>query len=117
MGKTTVIRKAPWHTEYYCKALEQVAATTGQLCVEGDCAGWLAWFEQNHPGLFQKYENALDRTTRLWGSMKPSDMEEFKSAVKVETDALAWAIPKFIEQQAMGNGREAISEKQEAFGL
>jgi hypothetical protein len=117
-----VIRKAPWHTEYYCKALEQVASTTGQLCLDGDCAGWLAWFEQNYPELYKKYENALDNSNKLWGSMKPVDMEAFKAAVKIEVDAMAWAIPKYLEaskltgEQADRPNETAIA-KQEALGI
>jgi hypothetical protein len=98
-----VLKGAPWHTEFYAKAIETVSSTAGEKLFNFarehgiDYSGWQAWFEQNHPALYKKYEAAIDKVNKLWGKMLPADMEEFKAAVKVEVDATQWAIDRYIE--------------------
>ena len=91
-----------WHKEYYDRALKEMVMTAGKKCLyswEGDCDGWLAWFEANHSELCQKYSEAIVKIHQLWGNMDPKVMEEFKQAVKVEVDATKWAIDKFLEEK------------------
>jgi hypothetical protein len=101
-----VLKGAPWHTEFYAKAIETVSSTAGEKLFNFaqekgiDYSGWQAWFEQNHPALYKKYEAAIDKVNKLWGKMLPADMEEFKAAVKVEIDATQWAIDRYIEHLA-----------------
>jgi hypothetical protein len=101
-----VIKGAPWHTEYYAKAIETMASTAGEKLFNFrqengiNDSGWQPWFKANHPALYEKYEAALVKINKLWGKMLPSEIEEFKAAVKVEIDATQWAIDRFIEHLA-----------------
>jgi hypothetical protein len=71
-----------WHKEFYEKSISAMAASVEKI--EGDTEGWLAWFEKEHPQLFEKYSQALKDVYSYWGSMNPGDMEQFKGAVKAE---------------------------------
>ncbi len=92
-----IIGGAPWHTEYYANALKEIVESTGIRCIEDGCDGWLDFFEKNFPGLYKKYEDSLALIDKLWGNNTPAEREAFKKAVKVEVDAYAFAVPKFLE--------------------
>ena len=88
-----------WHKEFYDRALKEISMTAGKKCIfswEGDCEGWLDWFEQNHTELFGKYCDAIVKIHQTWGKTDPKTMEEFKAAVKIEVDATKWAVDQFL---------------------
>lgn len=106
-----------WHSEYYNKALKEMVMTTGKRCeysFDGNCLGWIEWFEKNYPEQYKKYDDALLKIYQLWGNMDPKAMEEFKSAVKVEVDATKWAIEKYLEFQENQSEEEKLKGTQEA---
>ncbi len=91
-----------WHRESYEKAVKQIATFAAKLLEENpdwDILGWTDWFKKTHPEQFKKYDNAMTQINKLWGSMEPKAMEEFKKAVKVEVDATKWAVTQYIEHQ------------------
>jgi hypothetical protein len=92
-----VIGGAPWHTEFYANALKEIVEKTGVRCIEKSCNGWLDWFENTHPALYKKYDEAQALIDKLWGSNVPADREAFKKAVRIEVEAYAFAVPKFLE--------------------
>src|SRR5512139_3024927 len=84
-----------WHGEYYRKALRDMAKHASETC--GDCSGWIEWFRSTYPEQHGKFEAAIRRINELWGNMEPRAMEDFKAAVKIESDATRWAIEKYIQ--------------------
>jgi hypothetical protein len=82
-----------WHNEYYRKALRNFHNRPDE------CIGWLEWFEENHSELYKKFERAIRRIHELWGDMSPKAIDNFKKAVKVEIDAMRWAVNRFIEEK------------------
>lgn len=95
-----------WHYEIYKKSLDNMIKAVGY---HGEaCLGWLGWLEMAYPEHYKKYNQALDKTEKLWDSMDPKDMEEFKAAVKIETDATIWVIDKFIKYKKTRETQEVL---------
>jgi hypothetical protein len=90
-----------WHKEFYDRALKEMAMTAGKRCEHSfySCLGWLVWFENNYPEQYKKYDSAKAKITKLWGSLAPVDIEEFKKAVKIEVEATKWVIDKYLKWQ------------------
>ena len=101
-----------WHKEFYEKSINAMAASVEKI--EGDTEGWLAWFEKEHPQLFEKYSQALKDVYSYWGSINPGDMEQFKGAVKAERDATLWAVVKYVEHQVHAAEASMLVGRQES---
>lgn len=88
-----------WHKEFYHRAFNKTHASVMKKLSDAgiELVDFWPWVEANHPEADKKYQAACERISSLCKDASPQGMEEYKKAVKIEMDAVEWAIDKYIE--------------------
>jgi hypothetical protein len=77
-------------------------------------AGWLAWFESNHPEGYQKWRASWEPINELWlsGRTDAEAQKEFNAALRVYRDGALWAVERYIGWKKDQGAKERVAAEQ-----